>query len=154
VARRVVSMSAPVPEDPLAEFNRVLSDVIDAIREVKQAEWKVPKAHELHADLDRLFSDLVTWKSLLSERDAALGVSPLAFMPTVEGRTAFNLWPGNPTDEEVRTAVDQQLGRLEDHVSRARADQRDEGSRSALAEIQGGVAAHRRTFKNGPSTEG
>jgi hypothetical protein len=91
MARRDVFMSAPGP-DPLAEFNRVLSDVIDAIREVKQAEWKVPKAHELHADLDRLFSDLLTWKTLLDESDAALGVSPLAFMPTVEGRMAINLW--------------------------------------------------------------
>jgi len=152
VAGRAVPMSAPVPEDPLAEFNRVLSEVIDAIREVKQAEWKVPKAHELHADLDRLFSDLVTWKSLLSERDAALGVSPLAFMPTVEGRTAFNLWPGNPTDEEVRTVVDQHLGRLEEHVSIAQVEQPDEGTRSALAEIQRGVAAHRRALRKGPST--
>jgi DNA-binding ferritin-like protein len=153
VAGCVGSMSAPVPEDPLAELNRVLSDVIDAIREVKQAEWKVPKAHELHADLDRLFSDLVTWKSLLSERDAALGVSPLAFMPTVEGRAVFNLWPGDPTDEEVRTVVDQHLELLEDHVSRARTKQRDEGSESVLAQIQSGVATHRRTLRKAPSTE-
>jgi DNA-binding ferritin-like protein len=146
-------VSVPPPEDPLAELNRVLSDVIDAIREVKQAEWKVPKAHELHADLERLFSDLVTWKTLLDERDVALGVSPLAFMPTVEGRTAFNLWPGNPTDEEVRTVVDEHLGRLEDHVSRARAEQRDEGSRSALADVQRGIAAHRRALRQGPSTD-
>jgi DNA-binding ferritin-like protein len=141
------------PEDPLAALNRVLSDVIDVIREVKQAEWKVPKDHELHADLDRLFSDLATWKTLLGERDAALGVSPLAFMPTVEGRVATNLWPGNPTDDEVRTVVDEHLGRLEDHVSRARAEQRDEGSRSALADIQRGVAAHRRALRQGPSAD-
>jgi DNA-binding ferritin-like protein len=154
MARPGVSVSDPGPEDPLAELNRVLSDVIDAIREVKQAEWKVPKAHELHADLDRLLSDLVTWKTVLAERDAALGVSPLAFMPTVEGRTAFTLWPGNPTDEEVRTVVDEQLGRLEDHVSRAWAEQRDEESRSALADVQHGVAAHRRALRTGPSIDG
>jgi DNA-binding ferritin-like protein len=142
-------VSAPGSADPLIELNRVLSDVIDAIREVKQAEWKVPKAHQLHADLDRLFSDLVTWKTLLGERDAALGVSPLAFMPTAEGRTAFNRWPGNPTDEEVRTVLDQHLGRLEDHLSRARAEQRDEGSRSVLADVQRGVAAHRRALGKG-----
>jgi hypothetical protein len=152
MARRDVFMSAPGP-DPLAEFNRVLSDVIDAIREVKQAEWKVPKAHELHADLDRLFSDLLTWKTLLDESDAALGVSPLAFMPTVEGRMAINLWPGNSTDEEVRTVVDEHLGRLEDHVSRARSGQRDERPRRALADIQRGIAAHRRALRQVPSTD-
>lgn len=153
MARPGVSVSDPGPEDPLAELNRVLSDVIDAIREVKQAEWKVPKAHELHADLDRLLSDLVTWKTVLAERDAALGVSPLAFMPTVEGRAVFNLWPGDPTDEEVRTVVDQHLELLEDHVSRARTKQRDEGSESVLAQIQSGVATHRRTLRKAPSTE-
>jgi DNA-binding ferritin-like protein len=150
----VVSVSAPGPEDPLAELNRVLSDVIEVIREVKQAEWKVPRTHQLHADLDRLFGDLATWRTLLAERDAALGVSPLAFMPTAEGRLAINLWPGDPTDEDVRTVVDEHLGRLEDHASRARAEQRDEESRSALAEIQRGAAAHRQSLRPPQPTDG
>jgi DNA-binding ferritin-like protein len=149
----VVSVSAPGPDDSLAELNRVLSDVLEVIREVKQAEWKVPKTHQLHADLDRLFGDLLSWKTLLSERDTALGVSPLAFMPTAEGRMAINLWPGNPTDEEVRTVVDEHLSRLEDHAARARAEQLDEESRSALADIQRGVAAHRQALRQPQPTD-
>jgi len=52
-------VTIPVPDDPAAALNRVLSEVIDVIQEVKLADWKVPKTHELHGKLDQLLSDLV-----------------------------------------------------------------------------------------------
>jgi DNA-binding ferritin-like protein len=80
-------VTTPVPDDPAAALNRVLSEVIDVIQEVKQADWKVPKTHELHGKLDQLLSDLVRWKTLLGDRDQALGVSPLSFMPSAEAES-------------------------------------------------------------------
>jgi hypothetical protein len=143
----------PVPDDPAAALNRVLSEVIDVIQEVKQADWKVPKTHELHGKLDQLLSDLVRWKTLLGDLDQALGVSPLSFMPSAEGRNPLNLWPGRPTDEEVLALVDEHLSRLEDHVSVAREEQLDERSRMTLAEVGHGLSAHRRALMRNGSTE-
>jgi DNA-binding ferritin-like protein len=142
-----------VSDDPAVAFNSVLSEVIDVIQEVKQADWKIPKAHELHGKLDRLLSDLVRWKTLLADRDQALGVSPLSFMPSAEGRRPPNLWPGSPTDEEVLALVDEHLSRLEDHLSVAREEQPDEGTRRTLAEVARGLAAHRRDLTRNGSIE-
>lgn len=147
---RSTGPAAPVnpapPADPIAALNRVLSEVIDVVQDVKQAHRKVPETHSLHAELDLLFDDLRTWARLLIEQDEALGVSPLASMPSVAGRKPPNLWPGAPSDEEVRRVVDEHLDRLEQHVAAARAAQKDDGSREALAGMDRGLVAHRRAL--------
>ena len=125
--------------DPTAALNQVLS-------EVKQAHRKVPETHALHAELDQLFADLRTWALLLVEQDEALGVAPLARMTSVAGRTPVNLWPGVATDAEVRRIVGEHLDRLEEHVAAALAQQEDDGSRAALADVERGLLAHRRAL--------
>jgi len=67
-------------------------------------------------------------------------------MPSVAGRTPPNLWPGGATDEEVRTLVDEHLGRLAEHLTAAMAAQEDEPTRATLAEVERGVSAHRTTL--------
>ena len=64
-------MSPSQREDPTAALNQVLSDVIDAILDVRQAHRRVPETHALHALLDRLFADLRTWAWLLADQDHA-----------------------------------------------------------------------------------
>jgi DNA-binding ferritin-like protein len=139
-------MSESPPHDPVAALNQVLSEVIDVVQDVKQAHRKVPETHALHAALDDLFGDLRTWAQLLLEQDEALGVSPLASMPSVAGRTPPNLWPGDATDEEVRQIVDEHLDRLEHHVAAAVAEQDDDASRAVLADVKRGVLAHRQAL--------
>jgi DNA-binding ferritin-like protein len=134
---------APPSDDAATTLNEVLSEVIDVVQEVKQAHRKVPATHTLHAALDRLFDDLGTWAQLLVEQDEALGVSPLARMPSVAGRTPPNLWPGAATDEEVRRLIDEHLDRLGQHVAAAVAAQDDDRSRAALTGVQRGLLAHR-----------
>jgi hypothetical protein len=75
-----------------------------------------------------------------------LGVSPLASMSSVAGRKPPNLWPGATTDEDVRRFVGEHLDRLGDHVAAALAEQRDDGSRSALADVERGLQPHRQAF--------
>lgn len=135
-------MSSQSPVDPTAALNQVLSEVIDAVGEVKQAHRKVPENHALHGKVDELFRDLGAWARLLAARDDDLGVSPLDAMPSVAGRTPPNLWPGAASDEEVRLILAEHLERLGQHVAAALAAQDDEPSRSALAEVQRGVKAH------------
>jgi DNA-binding ferritin-like protein len=134
------------PHDPTADLNRVLSEVIDVVQDVKQAHRKVPETHALHAVLDRLFGDLRSWARLLMDRDVALGVSALDRMPTVAGRKPPNLWPGPATDEEVRRIVGDHLDRLGQHVAAALAEQDDDGSRVALATVERELLAHRRAL--------
>jgi DNA-binding ferritin-like protein len=134
------------PQDPVAALNQVLSEVIDIVQEVKQAHRKVPETHALHAELDRLFDDLKAWAGLLMDRDLALGVAPLAMMPSVAGRTPPNLWPGPASDEEVRAIIAGHLDRVGHHVAAALAEQDDDAGRAALAEVQQGLLAHWRAL--------
>jgi hypothetical protein len=134
---------SPAPADPTAALHEVLSEVIDIVQEVKQAHRKVPETHALHAELDQLFDDLGAWARVLIQRDEALGISPLASMPSVAGRTPPNLWPGAATDDQVRLLIDAHLDRLGRHAAAALAAQEDEQARMALTRVERDVSAHR-----------
>ena len=139
-------MSSYQRHDPIAGLNQVLSEVIDEVAGIKQARRAVPETHPLHALLDQLFADLRRWAELLLERDDALGVSPLAMMPSVAGRKPTNLWPHGADDREVRQVVGQHLDRLIEHVVAAFDEQEDEDSRVPLAEMEQGLLAHKRAL--------
>jgi DNA-binding ferritin-like protein len=142
----VARVSALPPHDPAAALNQVLSEVIDVVLDVRQAHRRVPGTHALHAVLDQLFGDLKAWAGLLMDQDVALGVSPLASMPSAAGRKPPSRWTGTASDEEVRQVVAGHLDRLGQHVAAALAEQEDDGARSALAEVQRGLLAHRRAL--------
>ncbi|MEY2567641.1 MAG: hypothetical protein QOE35_2170 [Actinomycetota bacterium] len=139
----VGAVSTSPPHDPLAALNQVLSEVIDVVQDVKQAHRRVPETHALHTVLDRLFADLGGWARRLVERDEALGVSPLASMSSVAGRKPPVLWRGDASDDEVRGLVLEHLDRLAEHVTAALAEQDDELSRGALAEVERGLTTDR-----------
>lgn len=139
-------MSSPGPHDPAAALTEVLSEVIDVVQEVKEAHRRVPETLALHAELDLLFDDVKTWARMLFVEDEALGVSPLASIPSVAGRNPPNLWPGVASDEEVRRTVDEHLDRLGQRVVAALAEQDDDGAREVLAEVQRGLLTHRRAL--------
>jgi hypothetical protein len=113
---------------------------------VKEAHRRVPETLALHAELDLLFDDVKTWARMLFVEDEALGVSPLASIPSVAGRNPPNLWPGVASDEEVRRTVDEHLDRLGQRVVAALAEQDDDGAREVLAEVERGLLAHRRAL--------
>jgi DNA-binding ferritin-like protein len=133
-------------DDPAAALNQVLSEVIDVVLDVKQAHRRVPETHALHAVLDQLFADLRTWAVLLADQDQALGVSPLASMPTAASRTPPHPWHGAASDEEVRQIVGEHLDRLGQHLAAALAEQQDDKVRAALAEVERGLLVHRRAL--------
>jgi DNA-binding ferritin-like protein len=141
-------VSPPPREDPAAALNQVLSEVIDAILDVRQGNRRVPGMQPLHAELDRLFADLRTWARLLADADQALGVSPLASMPSAAGRTPPSPWHGAASNEEVRRIVGEHLDRLGQHLSAALAEQQDDQVRAALTEVERGIVAHRRTLSD------
>ena len=142
----VARVSPLPPHDPAAALNQVLSEVIDVVLDVRQAHRRVPGTHALHAVLDQLFGDLKAWAGLLMDQDVALGVSPLASMPSAAGRKPPSRWTGAASDEEVRQVVAGHLDRLGQHVAAALAEQEDDGARSALAEVQRGLLANRRAL--------
>jgi DNA-binding ferritin-like protein len=133
-------------DDPAGALNQVLSEVIDAILDVRQAVRRVPETQALHAELDQLYADLRTWAPLLAEQDQALGVSPLASMPSGASRTPVNAWHGAASNEEVRRIVGEHLDRLGQHLSAALAEQQDDKVRAALTEMERGILAHRRAL--------
>ena len=145
-ARIGASVSPYRGDDPAAALNQVLSEVIDVVLDVKQAHRRVPETHALHAVLDQLFADLRTWAGLLADQDQALGVSPLASMPTAAGRTPPHPWHGAVSDEEVRRIVGEHLDRLGQHLAAALAEQQDDKVRAALAEVERGLLVHRRAL--------
>jgi DNA-binding ferritin-like protein len=145
-ARIGAGVSPPRRDDPTAALNQVLSEVIDAVLDVKQAHRRVPETHALHAVLDQLFGDLRTWARLLADQEQALGVSPLASMPSPAGRTPPHPWHGAASDEDVRRIVGEHLDRLGQHLAAALAEQQDDKVRAALAEVERGLLVHRRAL--------
>ena len=139
-------VSPPPRDDPAAALNQVLSEVIDAILDVRQAYRRVPETQPLHAELDQLFTDLRTWARLLADQDQALGVSPLASISTAAGRTPPTPWHGAATSEEIRRIVGEHLDRLGLHLTAALAEQPDDSVRAALTEVERGILAHRRAL--------
>jgi DNA-binding ferritin-like protein len=139
-------VSPPPRDDPAAALNQVLSEVIDAILDVRQAYRRVPEAQPLHAELDQLFTDLRTWARLLADQDQALGVSPLASISTAAGRTPPTPWHGAATSEEIRRIVGEHLDRLGLYLTAALAEQHDDSVRAALTEVERGILAHRRAL--------
>jgi len=136
-------VSTPRHDDPAAVINQVLSEVIDAILDVRQAHRRVPETQALHAVLDQLFDDLRTWARLLADQDEALGVSPLASMPSGASRTPLNPWHGAASNEEVRRIVGEHLDRLAGQLAAALADQQGDQVRAALTEVQQGILGYR-----------
>jgi DNA-binding ferritin-like protein len=141
-------VSPPEGHDPAAALNQVLSEVIDAILDVRQAHRRVPETQALHAELDLLLADLRTWARSLADRDEALGVSPLSSMASGASRTPVNPWHGAASDQEVRRIVGEHLDRLAHQLSAALAEQYDDQTRAALAEVEQGILAHRRALSD------
>jgi DNA-binding ferritin-like protein len=145
-ARSGVAVSTPGSHDPAAALNQVLSDVIDGILDVKQAHRRVPESHALHAELDQLFDDLRAWAKVLDDQERALGISPLASMPTSTARTPPHSWHGSASDEEVRQAVGEDLDRLGQYLAAALSDQQDDNVRAALQEVERGLLVHKQAL--------
>jgi hypothetical protein len=135
-------MTSTSPHDPMAALNDFLSEVIDVVMALRQALRKVPETHQLHAELDRLFSDARGWAELLVEADTARGVSALDYMPSVAGRQRPNVWQGQVSDEDVREMVTEQLHRLGEHLRAAMSDQDDDRVREALDRISTEIQSH------------
>jgi hypothetical protein len=135
-------MTSASPHDPMVALNEVLSEVIDMVMALRQAHRKVAETHELHAELDQLFSDARRWAELLMAADSARGVSALDYMPSVAGRQRPDLWHGPVGDEEVRRVVAEQLDRLAEHLRLALSEQDDDHLRELLGRVSAEVQSH------------
>ena len=135
-------MTSVSPRDPMAAVNDVLSEVIDVVMALRQAHHAVPESHELHGELDQLFSDARTWAELLVEADTARGVSALDYMPSVAGRQRPHLWHGQVSDDEVLGVVTGQLDRLAGHLRAALSEQDDDRARDVLGRINAEMQSH------------
>jgi len=135
-------MTSASRHDPLVALNEVLSEVIDMVMALRQAHRKVPETHELHAELDQLFSDARRWAELLMAADTARGVSALDYMPSVAGRQRPDLWHGPVGNEEVRRVVAEQLERLAEHLRVASTEQDDDHVRELLDRINAELQSH------------
>jgi hypothetical protein len=145
-ARTGGCVSPPPRQDPAAVLNQVLSEVIDALLDVRQASRRVPGTQALHGMLDRLFADLRTWAQMLRDLDTELGVSPLASMASGAARTPSNPWYGAASNEEIHRIVGEHLDRLAGHLAAALAGQQDDQVRTALTEVQQGILGYLRAL--------
>jgi len=139
------SPGAPAEEssnDPLAALNQVLSEVIDLAVTTRQVGHAVPRGHELHAELDRLFASARSWAEQLVGVDSAMGVSALAYMTSPTGRLPSGPQPSPGSEEEVSRAVGQQVGRLAAHVRAAMGQQQDPRVLELLGRIDTELRAH------------
>jgi DNA-binding ferritin-like protein len=134
--------SPTAPHEPVAALNQVLNELLDVAQDAKQARRKVVDDEALHDEFDRLFESVRRWADRLVERDLALGTSPLGSVPSTAARVPPNLWPGAPTDEEIRTTMVDYLNRLASHVGSALAEQDDEASRAVLADMRAELSTH------------
>jgi DNA-binding ferritin-like protein len=137
-----VRMTSASPQDPMAALNEFLSEVIDVVMALSQAHHQVPETHQLHAELNQLFSDAKTWAELLMEADTARGVSALDYMPSVAGRQRPNMWHGRVSDDDVRQVVTEQLHRLGQHLRAALSEQDDDRVRDVLDRISTELRSH------------
>ncbi len=145
-ARIGASVNSPRNGVPAAALNQVLSEVIDDVLDVRQAHRRVPETHALHAELDQLFDDLRGWARLLADQDQALGLSPLASVPTAAGRKPPHSWHGAASDEEVRRIIGEDLDQLGHYLAAALAEHQDDQVQAALAEMQRGLLIHQRAL--------
>ena len=145
-ARIGAAVSPPRRDVPAAALNQMLSEVIDVVLDVRQAHRRVPETHALHAVLDQLFDDLRTWARLLADQEQALGVSPLASMPSATGRKPPHPWHGAASDEEVRRIVSQHLDQLGQYVAAALAEQQEDEVRAALGDVERGLLVYKRAL--------
>ncbi len=111
------TLGEPDPTQPIAGLNRVLSEIVDVILEVKVALWRSKRTGGLHTELDQLLCDLRGWMTSLGDRDMILGVSPLSFMTSVAGREGPTLWRGDPTESEACSLVGDLLRDMNNHVA-------------------------------------
>ena len=129
--------------DPLAAMNAVLDEIIDFVREVKQARWRFGASATLHRELDSLFEDAREWARRLMQEDEDHGVPALGSVPTASTRDQPYRDVEAASAEEIRGVLEEILGRLDGHVASALALQVEPHLRSALSDVEVGVRGHR-----------